>query len=220
VIKLNNLTIDSVICLHLPGRECFPLLLKDADQLDISIQIYSPEISGISDQPIISWINCLNCHKQIMAYCLRQNYKNVLLLEDDACLTNDFYDILSKIEFPDNFFSVHLGGYCRSDINGGYDTNQSYEEVSNPYFRDIVYMSGFFGVILNCRAFLAFQNTTAMQPMDKCIDTELPNHGKYYLVPPIILERNVDSAIDSQIVERGQYDQALREGRVFTYDDS
>jgi len=218
-MKIQNIQVDEVICLCCPQKRLDNILalLKQANCLDIKVTLFRVGEDYKDDPNLSSWANCAKCHEAIIQKCLDNNYQNVILLEDDICFTNDFWNILTTIDIPENFLQLQLGGYVE-------DSYQSYP-THKPEFRQVRYSSGLYGSLLNNRAFIPLMNNYKFNldyprqnescPVDKRTEMELPEWGKYWLTKPVIVERDIVSIIDGRNAPRGQYQQAVKEGRIF-----
>lgn len=235
IINLPNLKVDAAICLFNPERRLEPasMLRLEAEQLGIDIQWFYAGKGSRADikynyidvADLQPWQNIARCHAEIVNQCIYRNYQNVLLLEDDAAFTVDFWDILHSVEIPKNFMQIQLGGFSRDlGIDNSYPTCKP---ALVPYLES----SGLFGSILNCRTFLAMVHHNELWPtrdlaippqkypaqIDNALTIHLMEYPKYFCIPPVIVERDTASLAEVRGNAHGQYHQALQEGRLFTH---
>lgn len=170
-----------------------------------------------------------NHHKKILQDFLDSKYETILLLEDDVVFTKDARQILERLEYPEDWNVLILGGFIKTPIEVLQAYPQEYFEEDRPEFIPIEKSSGFYGIILNKRSakwILEFLDSNDnIKISDRNISRYRIKHGpadwslnfigkQYALFPPVIIERNNASIINGVPNIRNMYEQAEMEGRI------
>lgn len=162
--------------------------------------------------PMTVHTNQYNFHKIAIKWAYENELDNVLFLEDDITLTKDFWDVLSRVEVPEDYDQINIGGFDDGlGILNSYDTNST----KSPYLLKSNHPGGFFGSIIRGRNLKYLYEETHYDglPGKQYIhDTKFIH---YILQPPVVIERDMVSIIHNIQFERGIYKQALRENRLF-----
>ena len=70
-------------------------------------------------------INVSMHHKTLLRRCLDEGLERVLLMEDDAIFTNDARDILERVEEPEDWNALLLGGFVKAPFEIFYSYSNS-----------------------------------------------------------------------------------------------
>ncbi len=206
--------IDLVICSCVDRREKEIEFVKEvANRISLNITYL---ISGNGkntnlkydyiDNPNISKIaNVTLFLKFSKEYARKLQPETVLFLEDDVTFTKDFWEILNKVEYPERWHQINIGGHCNQrGIENHYDS----ESIYSPYLLRSWKLGGFYGALVNGKFLESAGELEMGQKQDKFL-------FKYILQPPVVIERNISSSIHNRYFPRGIYKQALCENRLF-----
>lgn len=182
--------IDEIVCLALDKRhEKWSRLHQQFKQLNREMQIYLCGNGHIFDKNYYCYIDNLNrcaisnaaqCHKNIIATAKQKNTQCLLMLEDDAILTNDFEERLSEINY-DQFDILWLGSFTPF-------IKQVEETVKTEVRHVDKTIGGLHGILIKQCMFDIFSHFTT----DKAIDTQLGSIAlrtsrMFYLAPSIVI---------------------------------
>ena len=212
--------IDRTVCLsHESRRENRKYISNLSKRVGLDIKFFivgsrdSVEKLDRTDHTGYSKLDNINLsHQHIIMQAKEDGCKNILMLEDDITLTKDFAEILDKITLDENCAGINLGGYA--DYPKIQDRYYNMDELLITPHR----MWGLFGTLINRFSFDWFgrynpENRTS--PLDNML-SDYSNDRELILTKPIIIERSTKSAYSGEYRESGIYNQAMREGRLWT----
>jgi hypothetical protein len=142
--------------------------------------------------------NAFKCHIKMFEKALEDGCERVLMLEDDAILTNDFEKHLKNIDV-DGWDALYLGWY-QSDRTEFHIHGNPRAGVESHY-SSARYIGGLHGVVVDKSMLPILVNAPPLGPMDNLIGTGLCNSFNYRIVnPQIILQKPaVYSEVEGQI---------------------
>jgi len=222
--KNKIITIDKAYCLHHPIKRpnIKEGMVNDAITnvgKNAVIDFFEVGIHYIDDIRKDATKNAIQCHRKMIQNCIDAGHENVLFLEDDIAFTKDFIQILDSVKIPKDYDALYLGGYSRGECNTcctDMEQTQYYdpENVKNPRFIYSTRLWGLYGVIINKKSLIDMLSAPKHIVMDTSLISTNPNARVYILNAPIILEKDVRTAIGDDIQPREMYSQAIREGRI------
>lgn len=178
-------------------------------------------------------INVAIHHKRILQRCLDEGLENVLLLEDDVVFTKDARDILEKVQRPDDWNVLMLGGFIKSPFKVFQSYPNRYFDNDSPEFIPVKQTAGFYGIVLNRRSIEWILDFAKSEEQIKVKNPNISRykikHGpvdwsltyidkQYALMPPTIIERPNLSIINDWKKIRNLYVQADLTERIFHKD--
>ena len=137
----------------------------------------------------IAQVGCLLAHNKVIIDAIKKKYNNILILEDDVYLHNNFFDKIEDImnNIPKNWHILYMGAIQKDWTN--INTKKNYYVAKNTY--------GSFAYGINKSIFekikkLCFELT---EPYDKCLQ-KLHEYGNSYVLYPNLIITNIkDSKI-------------------------
>jgi glycosyl transferase family 25 len=143
-----NKSIDNVYLINMDkDKERLKNVTKELDKFNIKFE----RISGINPKILTNKqknkyvtnfcqkycsngaIGCGLSHFKIYEDVLKKKYNNVIVLEDDIYLTDDFLQILNDVlnELPNDYDILYIGSFGLSDLDQYYDYNILLKLVAN-----------------------------------------------------------------------------------------
>jgi len=146
--------------------------------------------------------NAFKSHIKIIEQAREEGCKNILMLEDDSILTNDFAEIFEELPSK-GWDALYLGWF-------GSNNTELYKHGENTAARRV---GGFHGVIVNHTMFDLICEAPPVAPLDNIVGTRLSNHFTYYVcTPKIILQKaGLYSEVEGQINWSGGVEQQIME---------
>lgn len=149
--------------------------------------------------------NAFKSHIKIIKQAREEGCKNILMLEDDSILTNDFVEIFEELPST-GWDALYLGWF-------GSDNTELYKHGQNTAAKRI---GGFHGVIVNHTMFDLICDAPHVAPLDEIVGTRLANHFIYYVCSPkIILQK---AGIYSEVEGKVNWSRGTEEQIMEAYD--
>jgi GR25 family glycosyltransferase involved in LPS biosynthesis len=144
-----------------------------------------------------SAFNCWLAHRKILQKTLDENLANVLIVEDDAFIENDFEEILAHTEDfwnQNSWDMIYFGSYL-SQGNWSYTSNKNILKVHN--------CGGWHGVLINKNVITTLLQYPPLGPFDwLCSQVIHPNYNCYAIYPSIISQKSGFSFVENSNLEK------------------
>jgi len=136
--------------------------------------------------------NAFKSHIKIMKQAREEGCKNILMLEDDSILTNDFAEMLE--ELPSTGWDALYLGWFASEKTELYHHGENDDIAARK-------IGGFHGVIVNHTMFDCICAAPPVAPLDNIVGTRLSSQFTYYIcMPQIILQKaGLYSEVEGQV---------------------
>ena len=151
-------------------------------------------------------LGCLLSHQNVLKDAIKNNYENILVLEDDVIFHKDFHNEFKKkykylIDREKNFDLLYLG--CSQSLKGnGY---WSKTKLKNEYYENY-YTDGTFAMLINKRLFntILFYINKLDLPIDTSISKNIlkKKNFKCFTFYPHIISSNVGLLSNTDNIQR------------------
>lgn len=214
---------DKIYCINLDRRfDKYNECIEEFKKLNIDVKRFS----AIDGAPMFRQglnltagaYGLMLTHREILKETINNNYKNVLILEDDVSFINDFYNYFNKniLLLPDDWDLLYLGG--NNMFNKG-----EFKSLNNP--RIIINKNNYrllehdlckttwtqttHAVAINNKAFKAVSDSLTKfsnKPIDDifCI-MQQSGYNAYTFLPSLALQRPSMSDIENKYVDYNRY---------------
>jgi GR25 family glycosyltransferase involved in LPS biosynthesis len=130
-------------------------------------------------------LGCLLSHQNVLKDAIKNNYNNILVLEDDVIFHKDFHNIFKKyykylIDREKNFDLLYLGASQKHDWKN-IKINKHYYKTKK--------LDGFFAIIINKSLFnLIFERANTLEkPIDRILSHYFQEQKKSFCFHPNII---------------------------------
>jgi hypothetical protein len=188
------------------GINLIPFIAGNGKNIDLDYNhidlIESPPITKFTTKELTSWrkypnaYNAYLCHKKMIEQALLEKRKNLLIVEDDAFIENDFDEILEEAE------SFLLQSKWDMIYFGAYHKNTS-SPMANNYVRQVNGSAGFHCVLIHNRIFDLMLEYGPIGPMDEVCNKFIhQTHKCYAIYPSIVTQKSGYSYIEHSQLEK------------------
>tara|TARA_Y100000310_G_scaffold344177_1_gene455549 strand:+ start:134 stop:889 length:756 start_codon:yes stop_codon:yes gene_type:complete len=158
--------------------------------------------------------NAFKCHIKMFEKALEDGCERVLMLEDDAILTNDFEKHLKNVVVG-NWDALYLGWY-QSDKTEFHVHGDPRAGTGEHYF-SAKYIGGLHGMVVDKSMLPTLVEAPPLGPMDHLMGTRLCNNFNYRIVTPqIILQK---PAVYSEVEGQTNWSRGVKEQFIKAYGD-
>lgn len=220
------LKIDKVTCLCLPDRE------ENWSQLEAQIKekgwnyerflAGKPSYSGplkldyvdVENPDVSRWgygregfkhhhWNAFQCHHEMLRRATKEGVENLLILEDDAYITDRFDKVFAQV--PENLeYDILYLGWWIGDENDQFNKKIESEYAADGIIRiyKVGQLGGLHGALINRRMFRFILGMPANNPIDCQLNYNHPNLNTWYVAPKIIHTRSMLSVCEGSVINR------------------
>lgn len=198
--KQFNLDIHPFIC---GDGSCKDLVYSKVDEKDPDVSMWGYGRPGYKQHHY----NAFKCHQKIISLAKYAQFNNILILEDDAYITDRFSEVLNNLEkinaIPEQFDILYLGWWV------GHETDQMNESLETLWndnkicgIRKAYQIGGLHGALINSSMFDTILNMQPIDPIDCQLNKIHRNINSYYIFPKVIHTKTTYSYCEGSIIER------------------
>ncbi len=152
--------------------------------------------------------NALQCHRLMIERAKEENRQNLLIIEDDAYMTDRFEEIFELIQDfsvvkSQDFHILYLGWWI-SDENDEFNINieKNWSEKGIIRIDKVTQLGGLHGALINETMFDALLSLPANNPWDCQLNQYHNQLNTYYIQPKMFHTRTTYSHCEGSIIER------------------
>ena len=197
--------------------ECFHALTENGDPwtpydyVDVPKKDLAKEIAqwgyGRDGYKHHHW-NALHCHRIMIQKAKEEGRKNLLIVEDDAYMTDRFetvFDELSQFSVvKNNSYHILYFGWWISDENDEFNKNieKNWEENGTIRIDKVTQLGGLHGALINETMFDALLTLPANNPWDCQLNQFHNKLQTYYVEPKMFHTRTTFSHCEGSVIKR------------------
>lgn len=171
---------------------------EDVDNPDVSRWGYGRE--GYKHH---HW-NAFQCHHEMIKRAKAEGRKNLLILEDDAYITDRFDKVFNEI--PEAQFNILYLGWWVGDENDEFNKKIETDYAADGIIRlhKVVQLGGLHGALIDASMFDFILSMPANNPIDCQLNMYHGQLQTWYVAPKIIHTKTMLSICEGSVIERNK----------------
>lgn len=157
---------------------------------------------GIPERKHRHW-NAMISHRLMVKRAVIADWPYFLLMEDDAYITKRFFDVVSKIEVPDDFDLLYLG-WWKGDENDEWNLKieSDYNNSGRASLEKAEQLGGLHGIIISSSMYYHILSLPLNNPIDSQLNRYHFQIRSYFVTPKIIHTKSLMSECEGTTIQR------------------